>query len=165
MSGISRWWFERNIKNEHTVKHYFQDSKNQTIGIIVDKGINETAINLIKKNFQNTKFTFEQLVWTAAPLETDEGLSFSDKEVKWPGIPKSTQIERFLNQQFDVAYFLIQSESLVMEYLVRCTKATIKLGFHHKAYERYFDFSAESGAEDDIEKTKFLITSSNKLLF
>jgi hypothetical protein len=121
-------------------------------------------VDFIKSNFVGRIGKIVELYHTDSPDNID-GISFSKKDVKWPGIPKSKVVDDFLQNQFDICFYLYQKETLPNEYLLRCSKSAFKLGFYHESYISYLDFVVEMA--DDLstkEKVKKLLANSNKLM-
>lgn len=163
--NIKRWWFERSINPVHSSSHYYQDRKNQVIGIISDleNGLEDSKI--IQKYFNKAGTNIYQLHYTQTP-PIDNSYFFSNKETKWPGIPKGELVNVFMERQYDICFFLITKPSLPLEYLLRSVRSSLKIGFYHKEYEPFLDFALEITKEPTTEiMVKNLIREVDQLLF
>jgi hypothetical protein len=163
MDSLKRWWFERSMTNVIVNQHYFSDRKNQTIGIISDIADIEAEAGTIKSNF--TGRTAEVVTLYYSENGSSENANyFGKKDIKWPGIPKSSIVEEVLQKQFDICFFLFNEENLPNEYLLRSTKSAFKLGIYHQKFLPYLDFAVEIPADHSTKKMiKELLDNANKL--
>lgn len=164
MEGLKRWWFERAVKKNSHNSHYFQDRKEQHIAIITDLEYDNSAIKKLKRYLSASNNKCQQIGYTTLLTEESDG-QFGPKQLKWPGIPSGELVDQFLENTYDLCYFVVAQPSYQMEYLLRSTKAALKLGFYHQEYLPYLDYAAQNEGSNDEAKVDFLITSANKLLF
>ncbi|HMP28732.1 MAG TPA: hypothetical protein PKD85_03980, partial [Saprospiraceae bacterium] len=124
--NLKRWWFEKSIIPVQNSSHYYQDRKNQIIGIISDleSGVEEAI--LIKNYFSQPGTMIYQLHFTEN-LPEENHYFFSNKQVSWYGIPKGELVNKFLERQYDICFFIISKPSLHMEYLLRTTKSSLRM--------------------------------------
>ncbi len=62
---------------------------------------------------------------------------FNKKDVNWLGIPKGFEVERFLEQSYDLLYCLFNTQNLPLEYIGTQTKAHFKVGSYLKGKSSY----------------------------
>ena len=162
---IKRWWFERSVNPVQGSSHYYQDRKNQTIGVISDLEDAVERSKIIQKYFSMAGTNFYQLHFSNN-VPVDNSYFFGRKDIKWPGIPKGELVDIFLERQYDICFFLVEKPGLPMEYLVRSVRAALKLGFYHKHFEPFLDFALEVNKEPNTEiMVKNLIREADQLIF
>lgn len=167
MAGIKRWWFERSIVPQVQQSHYFQGRTNKHIGIVTDVCEDFRKLNefILKEKSNNNKINLLQLKLKNAHLtEEEKPHTIGSKNVNWYGVPKSESCNYFLEDNYDICYFLFKDVSLPAEYILRTVKSGVKLGFAHKEFVPYLDFCIDS-KEDINGQFSYLLESASKLLF
>jgi hypothetical protein len=163
--SLKRWWFEKSIKPVQNSSHYYQDRKNQIIGVVSDleNGVEETKA--IKKYFHHPGTTIYQLHYTQN-VPQENHYYFGNKNISWYGFPKGELVQSFLDRQYDICFFMIEKPTLPMEFLLRSVKASLRMGFYHKEYEPFLDFSLDINKESShTEMVRNLIREADQLLF
>lgn len=167
MAGIKRWWFEKSIVPQMLQSHYFHGRSNQHIGVVTDVCENFPGLNefIQEERSRNNKVNLLQLKLDKSLVTPDEAAyTIGSKNVNWYGIPKGKATQYFLDHNYDICYFPIQNVSLPAEYILRSVKSGLKLGFVHKEYTPFLDYSIDS-KEEVNQQFKFLLESASNLLF
>jgi hypothetical protein len=163
--NLKRWWFEKSINPTHSTSHYYQNRKNQNIGIISDLEDGVEASKTIQKYFNQADINIYQLHYSNNVPE-DNHFYFGKKDLSWPGIPKGTLVNNFLERNYDICFFLVKDPTLPLEFLIRSVKCALKMGFYHKSFEQYLDFSLDINKEtSNKEMIKNLMKEADQLLF
>jgi hypothetical protein len=115
-------------------------SKAKTVAIIYDatplenrKAIEQFAEKLRHMGKRITLLGFYNL----KEKPNTYGRFFSQKEVDWRGIPKSTEVDTFLSETFDLMYALYMGDNLPLGYISTLCKARFKIGAYNPALEHY----------------------------
>lgn len=161
---IKRWWFERSIPRDHNSSHYFGDRRNKHIGILCDSYIDHEMLEKFSQAQRLKGNKVSVLYYSDSSLGEKNETTFDQKDVSWAGIPTSNKILEFINNQFDIAYFVLNTCNLPLEYIIRTSKASLKLGFYHKIVEPYLDFSIVAEDKSFGQRFQFLLQSSQQLV-
>ncbi len=54
---------------------------------------------------------------------------FSEKDFNWKGVIEDTSLQRFLDEPFDLLICFFERKNLFLEFVVRCSNASFKVGF------------------------------------
>jgi hypothetical protein len=88
---------------------------------------------------------------------------FNSKQVDWKGIPSGFEVERFLNETYDVLYALYLGENSPLEYLSACTKAHFKIGAYSTDLARFnlmISLKKDNSLENFIHQATFYLAKT-----
>jgi hypothetical protein len=161
---IKRWWFERSIPRDRTSSHYFGDRRNKHIGILCDSLTDHEMIEKFSHAQRLKGNKVSLLYYSYIKLGEKDETTFDSRDVSWAGIPKAGKILDFINHQFDISYFVLNRCNLPLEYIIRTSKASLKIGFYHKIVEPYLDYSIIADDKTFSQRFQFLLQSSQQLV-
>lgn len=144
---------ERNIQTVN-----LKDAK--TLGLVYDAS-NQEATDLVKRY---VKFLREYKIKTTAigfvnekelPLDMNPSLEFdyiTKKELNLQLQPKSTVVDNFLEEEFDILIDTSAEDHVVLQYLVHHSKAKFKVGAQRLSYSPLFDLTIVLKTEEGIRQ-------------
>lgn len=159
---IKRYYFEKLIKDKGITKKTGLNTANKIAFIAQDladgqiDAINRYIDRLRKRN----KEVFTLFFSTEKKKKTNERSPnyIYKSDVKWYGVPVHETLEEFLKREYDILFFLDDASLLPMEFLLRMTKAHLKISPYHRGIERFIDISVDcknhdkAGQLDEIDK-------------
>lgn len=89
---------------------------------------------------------------------------FSKKEISWSGYPKGTEMEHFLEKEFDLLFFLRSMTNPIAEYIVTSANAGMKIGplsDRPDTYDLMIDTDSAASTKQFIGQVEFILQKTN----
>lgn len=159
---IKRYCFEKAIKDTGLTKRTGLNAAKKIAFIAQDMADGQIdAINrYIDRLRKRNKEVFALFFSTEKKKNANDRIPnyIYKSDVNWYGIPVHETLEEFIKREYDILFFLDDASLLPMEYLLRMTKAHLKISPFHRGMERFVDISVDcknhdrAGQLDEIDK-------------
>ncbi len=149
LSRLKRWIFNNSaaaLKSNDKDKLRLDLSKVAIIANVKDEDeIREIRFFIAKK--ESTNISVSCLLYPDIKnLKGDDIIDL--KDVKWTGEPKCEKTKAFLGKDYDILYVATKKLGLTLEYVLKATKANIKVGPYTTETAHYLDLSSDTKHND-----------------
>lgn len=77
---------------------------------------------------------------------------FTGADLSWRMEPTCDQVQRFVNEPFDILIDFEKEASLPLRFVLAESQAAFKVGYYHPGNERYYDMMLASGENDTFDE-------------
>ena len=77
---------------------------------------------------------------------------FTGADLSWRLEPSCDQVEKFVNQQFDILIDFEKEPSLPLRFVLAESKAAFKVGYYHEDNEPFYDMMLAAGENDTFDE-------------
>lgn len=146
LTHIKKWSYNKKLqeKRSHSKSPQVQSvNQGKMIGILfeIEKLDDHSVIKSLKQKFFSEGRIVKTLSYIDQKIDVQAFAqrTFSKKELRWNGIPKSHYVDEFVEWEFDLLICPIRIMRPCFEYIINLSPAKLKVGLHTDLSEELFD--------------------------
>lgn len=166
---IKRYFFEKAVRDTGFTKKSGLNAAKKIAFIAQDTADGQIdAINRYINRLRNRNKEVFALVFSNEKMKNaNDRIPYYiyKSDVSWYGKPDHETLEDFIKREYDILFFLDDASLLPMEYLLRMTKAHLKISPFYRGIERFIDISVDcknldrAGQLEEIDKVLDKLTN------
>ncbi|WP_421919165.1 DUF6913 domain-containing protein [Marinifilum sp.] len=138
-------------------KEFYNLERAKNIGILFDTEDekNYPTVKKFSEDLLKMGFKVETVGWINASELPDFGIAqkinfYTNKDVKWNGEPIAEDLNKFMNQRFDLLFILSDSDHISFRYIAELSNAACKVGAVSQSSGR-LDLMIDQGKNKTLE--------------
>ena len=157
LTHIKKWSYSKKLKEKRShIKSPLVQPVNpgKKIGILfeLEKLDDHSVVKTLKQQFAKEGRIVKTLSYIDQKIDVESlaQRTFSKKELKWDGVPKSHYVEEFMEWEFDLLICPIKVMRPCFQYIIKISPAKLKIGLNTDHAEDLYDLIIDFSDDKDL---------------